>query len=84
MLRRAWALGGETATVPVLDLRTARTAPAVVRWMGADSAVVTYGDLEVHATMANGSLLEYTVPALGAHAIRLEGAHPLAPHQRGS
>ncbi|MGI9179036.1 MAG: hypothetical protein ACR2H9_00780 [Longimicrobiaceae bacterium] len=52
--------------------------------MGADSAVVTYGDLEVHATMANGSLLEYTVPALGAHAIRLEGAHPLAPHQRGS
>jgi hypothetical protein len=28
---------------------------------------------------ADGSLLGYTVPALDAHAIRLEGAHPLVP-----
>jgi len=80
VLRRARAMGGETVTVPVLDLSTARTAPAVVRWAAADSAVVTYSDLEVHATVGeDGALLEYTVPSLGARAIRLEGAHPLIP-----
>jgi hypothetical protein len=78
VMRRARALGGETATVPVFDLLSAQSAPAVVRWVGADSAVAAYGGLEVHVrTAADGSLLEYTVPALGAHATRLEGAQPL-------
>jgi hypothetical protein len=78
VLRRARAMGGETATVPVFDLLNARTTPAVVRWARADSAVVTYGDVEVHATMSeDGSLLEYRVPALNAHATRLEGTRPL-------
>jgi hypothetical protein len=82
VLRRARALSGEAATVPVFDLLTARTTPAVVRWVGSDSAVVTYGDLEVHATMDEaGSLLEFRVPALNAHAIRLEGSHPLTVHE---
>jgi|GEM_PF-3214591 len=78
VLRRARAMGGETATVPVFNLLTAATSPAVVRWVQPDSAVITYGEMEVHATMdAAGRLLEYRVPALEVHVHRLDGAHPL-------
>ena len=77
VLRRARAMGGD-ATVPVLDLTTTRTEPAVVRWADPRSAVVTYNELEVHATVGDdGSLLEYSVPALDARAVRIDGAHPL-------
>jgi hypothetical protein len=85
VLRRARAMGGETATVPVFNLLTAATAPAVVRWIAADSAVVTYGQMEVHARMAgDGTLLEYTVPVLHVHAYRTAGAHPLRRESSGS
>ncbi|HEU4988371.1 MAG TPA: alpha/beta fold hydrolase [Gemmatimonadaceae bacterium] len=79
VIRRAWAMGGGTDTVPLFMLAGGRTIPAVVERVGGDSVVVRIGPSAIRAAVgADGALLGATIPAQGVHVVRLEGAHPLA------
>lgn len=70
ILRRARALGGERAEVPVVALAGLQNLVAAVRWVGADSAVVSLG-VELRARVAaDGALLGAEVPAQGVRFVR--------------
>lgn len=79
VLRRARAVGGDTAVVPVFNLEDGTTTATVVRWTGADSAVLTVAGVEMRAAVAvDGSLLGGVAPSANVRVVRLEGAHPLS------
>lgn len=76
MLRRARAIGGESANVPLL-LGNGGTLTASVRRVGADSATVTLGGVELRArTDAEGRLLGADVPSQGVVFERLAAHAP--------
>jgi pimeloyl-ACP methyl ester carboxylesterase len=76
MLRRARAIGGEHATVPLL-LGNGASLPATVQRLGADSAVITLGGVELRVrTDAEGRLLGAVVPSQGVVFERLAGDAP--------
>jgi alpha-beta hydrolase superfamily lysophospholipase len=76
MLRRARAIGGESADVPLL-LGNGATLLASVRRIGADSATITLGGVELRArTDADGRLLGAVVPSQGVVFERLAGDAP--------
>jgi dienelactone hydrolase len=78
MLRRARALGGDTARVPLL-LIGGQDVTAIVTRLGADSAVVTLGGVSLHArTDSEGRLLGASVPSQRVVFERLAGDSPAA------
>ena len=73
ILRRAHAIGGDEASVPLLLGNGASTRAAVHR-VGADSATITLGGVVLRArTNAEGQLLGAVVPAQGVVFERLPG-----------
>ncbi len=64
ILRRGRVLGGDSVAVPVLVVGGGQTVPATVRFMGADSAVIALGPVQMRArTDRSGALLGGTVPS---------------------
>lgn len=77
ILRRARALGGDTARVPLLSIGGQAFAATVVR-DGADSAVVTIGGVSLRArTDAEGHFLGASVPSQQVVFERLSGDSPV-------
>jgi len=76
MLRRARAVGGDSADVPLL-LGSGGSLAARVRRVSADSATITVGGVDLHArTDAEGRLLGAVVPTQGVVFERLAGDAP--------
>jgi alpha-beta hydrolase superfamily lysophospholipase len=70
LFRRARAIGGDAPQLPVLVLAGGRSVPATVRWVGADSAVLTLG-VELRARVGpDGELLGAEVPAQHVRFVR--------------
>ena len=64
ILRRGRVLGGDSVAVPILVVGGGQTVPAMVRFMGADSAVISLASVQVRArTDRSGALLGGTVPS---------------------
>ena len=64
ILRRGRVLGGDSVAVPILVVGGGQTLPATVRFMGADSAVIALGPVQVRArTDRSGALLGGSVPS---------------------
>jgi len=80
VLMRARALSPrDSVTVPVLTLGTTQPYAARVRWVGADSAVLTLGPVEVRARVdAAGRMLGAAVPAQNLTILRVAEARPAA------
>lgn len=76
LLMRARALSPrDSATVPVLTVGTTQPFAARVRWLGADSAVLALGPVEVRARVdAAGRLLGAAVPSQGLAIARVADA----------
>jgi hypothetical protein len=78
MLRRARALGGDTARIPVL-LVGGQSVVATVARNGADSAVIILGNVPLHVrTDAIGHFLGAIVPSQDVVFERLPGDSPVA------
>jgi pimeloyl-ACP methyl ester carboxylesterase len=78
VLRRARAIGGEAVTVPLL-LASGQSLPMRVTRMGADSAVLTVGGVDLRVrTDGVGRFLGAVVPAQGVYFDRLPGDSPAA------
>jgi dienelactone hydrolase len=78
ILRRARALGGDTARVPLL-LIGGQDVSAMVTRLGADSAVVSLGGVALRArTDGEGRLLGAAVPSQNVVFERLAGDSPVA------
>jgi dienelactone hydrolase len=76
MLRRARAIGGEVATVPLL-LGNGTSVPATVQRAGPDSATILIAGVLLRArTDAQGRMLGAAVPAQGVVFERLAGDAP--------
>lgn len=76
MLRRARAIGGDSALVPLL-LGNGASALALVRRVGTDSATITIGGVVLRArTDAEGRLLGAAVPSQRVVFERLRGDAP--------
>jgi dienelactone hydrolase len=76
MLRRARAIGGDSADVPVL-LGNGTSLSAGVRRVGADSVTITLGGVVLRARVdAEGRLLGAVVPSQGVVFERLPGDAP--------
>ena len=70
ILLRAKVIGGLAADVPILVMAGGQNTTAGVRWLGADSAIITLGpELRVHVSPA-GELLGGVVPSQGVHFVR--------------
>lgn len=84
VLRRARASASDTVSVPLL-LPNGQSTPARVTRVGADSAIVNVGgvDIRVH-TDAVGRMLGAIVPTQGAIFQRLPGDSPAASWMRKS
>jgi len=83
ILRRARALGGDTARVPVI-LVGGQAAVATVTRLGADSAVILLGAAALRArTDADGRFLGAFVPAQEIVFERLPGGSPAAAWRAG-
>jgi hypothetical protein len=81
ILMRAKAIGGTAADVPVLVMAGGQNTTAGVRWLGADSALITLGpELRVEVS-PSGQLLGGVVPSQGVHFVR--GAPRGAVSRRG-
>lgn len=72
LLQRAHALGGDSATVPLFHLAGGMTLPTTVRWLGADSALVTFAPGQEFrlAVDAEQRILGGEVPSQGLRVIR--------------
>ena len=78
VLRRARALGGDSARVPIL-LAGGQTLTASVAWQGADSAIIALGNVTLRShTDAAGRLLGAEVPSQRLLFERLAAASPAA------
>ncbi|MFL5383190.1 MAG: alpha/beta hydrolase family protein [Longimicrobiaceae bacterium] len=80
VLMRARAISPrDSAVVPVLTLGTTQVYTARVRWMGADSAVLALGPVEVRARVdAAGRMLGAAVPSQGVTILRVADARGAA------
>jgi dienelactone hydrolase len=65
MLMRGRRIGGrDSVSVPMLEVNSMSVVPARIRWLGADSAVVAIGNVEMRARVdAAGRLLGVAVPS---------------------
>jgi uncharacterized protein len=74
VLRRARAMAGPVATVPLFFVQGGQTMDATVTWAGADSVVIVVGGSEMHAALApDGRILRAAVPAQGLTVERVAG-----------
>ena len=80
VLMRARALSPrDSVSIPVLVLGRPQTVPARVRWVGADSAVLALGPVEIHAQVdAAGRMLGATVPSQNLTIVRVAAARAAA------
>jgi alpha-beta hydrolase superfamily lysophospholipase len=80
LLMRARALSPrDSVVVPMLTLGTTEPFPGRVRWVGADSAVLSLGPVEVRARVdAAGRLLGAAVPAQNLTILRVADARAAA------
>ena len=70
ILMRAKAIGGVAADVPVLVMAGGQNTTAGVRWLGADSAIITLGpELRVRVS-PTGQFLGGVVPSQGVYFVR--------------
>ncbi len=80
ILMRARALGGSTQTIPLFAIAGAQTISSTVRWVGADSAVISIGGSEMRASLTQaGQLLGAIVPAQNVRFIRSAPSAASAP-----
>jgi len=81
VLMRARALSPrDSVSVPVLVLGRPQTVSATVRWVGADSAVMSIGPVEVHARIdAAGRMQSASVPSQNLTIVRTAEARAAAP-----
>jgi hypothetical protein len=64
IIRRARVLGGDSVQVPVLAIESLQTGPATVRFLGADSATVSLGNVVFRTQVDRaGALLGGSVPS---------------------
>lgn len=78
MLKRARVVGRDTVMIPLL-VDPGQTIPVRVTRVGADSASLTIGAVDIRArTDAAGRLLGAVVPSQGAYIDRLPGDSPVA------
>lgn len=78
VLRRARAAGGATDTVPLFMVSGGQTVPALIVWVGRDSATVQIGGATIRAAVdADGALLGAVIPVQHVTVIRLPGARAL-------
>lgn len=72
VMQRARALGGDSASVPLFYVAGGMTLPAVVRWLGPDSAVVSFvpGQDFRLAVDAEQRILGGIVPSQGLRIVR--------------
>jgi uncharacterized protein len=76
IVMRARAIGGASATVPLLLLQGGHTVNATVSWPAEDSAVVTLAGVEMRVHVgADGRMLGAAVPAQRLTVTRVDGAH---------
>ncbi|HEU4631067.1 MAG TPA: alpha/beta fold hydrolase [Gemmatimonadaceae bacterium] len=79
IFRRARALSGDAPQVPLFILQGGGSLAAPVRWVGADSAVLTIGGVELRAHVGpDGALLGAVVPAQRVRFVRTATAPSLA------
>ena len=84
ILRRARHLGGDTARVPVI-LVGGQSVDATITRMGADSAVLTLGNVPLHVRVdGDGRFLGAIVPSQNVVFERLAGDSPAGKWQPGS
>jgi dienelactone hydrolase len=70
----------DSVAVPMLTLGTTQVFPGRVRWVGADSAVLSLGPVEVRARVdAAGRMLGATVPSQNLVILRVADARPATP-----
>lgn len=74
IVRRALALGGATATVPLLNLQGGQTTPATVSRAPDDSVVVSLVNLQLRLRVGpDGRLLGGVIPSQGVTVDRVDG-----------
>ena len=77
-LRRARAIGRAVDTVPLFMVSGGQTIPAVVEWVGGDSATVRLGATTMRAAVGpDGALLGALIPLQNVTVLREAGTHPL-------
>lgn len=85
MLRRARVLGGRSAAVPLFNVANGQTTDAVVTWLAADSARLSFGGATFLAVIdADGNFQRATMQGQDGMMFRMEGAHPLRVEPHGS
>ncbi|HEY5219287.1 MAG TPA: alpha/beta fold hydrolase [Gemmatimonadaceae bacterium] len=78
LVRRARAMGGAVDTVPMFMLANGQQFPAIVRWVGADSAELHIGATDMRLAVGpDGALRGASVPSQRLTVIREAGVHPL-------
>lgn len=76
ILRRAKAIGGASARVPIIQVQGGQTIDVAVTWMPGDSATVSMGGVTFRAAVGpDGTLLGATVPSQNVRITRAEGIH---------
>jgi alpha-beta hydrolase superfamily lysophospholipase len=79
-LLRAKAIGGGMAQVPLFQAAGGQTVPLSVTWVGADSALLSLGGVEMRAAVdLAGRLTRLSVPAQDVRSVRVEGLRTAAP-----
>lgn len=77
LVRRARAIGGPSASLPVFVVQGGQVAAFTVSWVGTDSAVIDLGGVPAHlAVSAEGAILGGVVPAQGLRIVRSASASP--------
>ena len=78
-LRRARALGGTSARIPLFQSAGGQTVPLEIAWIGTDSATLTLGGVVMRAAVTpDGKLLGFVVPSQNFRAVRVEGMRAAA------
>lgn len=76
-LRRARALGGASAEVPLIQGGMGMITPLHVTWLGADSAVLSIAGTEMRASISGSTFTGAVVPSQSVRFVRVEGARTL-------
>ena len=78
-LLRAKAIGGTSVEIPLFQSAGGQTMPVTVTWIGADSAVLSLGGVEMRASVGlAGRLTGLAVPSQNVRVVRVEGTRTAA------
>ena len=79
LVRRARALGGRRAEVPMFVVGGGQVMRAVVTWSAADTAVISLGGVDLRASISpDGRLLGAHVPSQNVRFARVDGSASVA------